>query len=143
VSRRRKLRIALATFAALVLLTTVAVVLVIRSAWFFEQVRARIVATVETATGGRVDVGAFRFDWRTMRAEIRGFTLHGTETAEKPPLLRASSISVGLKIVSALKRDVDIQSLDVEEPRVSLIVYPDGRTNIPEPKVKGKGNAYR
>ena len=61
-----------------------------------------------------------------------------TSPPDQPPLFRASSIAVGLKIVSLLKRDIDIQYLDVAEPRVYLIVYPDGRTNVPEPKVKGE-----
>ena len=62
--------------------------------------------------------------------------LHGKEPAGGPPLFRASSIAVGLKIVSLLKRDVDIQYLAVTEPRIYLIIYPDGGTNVPEPKVK-------
>ena len=116
-------------------------VAVLRSGWFHEKVRAGIVSTVETATGGRVELGGFSLDWRKLRVEIQAFTLHGTEPAGKPPLFRASSIAVGLKIVSVLKRDVDIQYLDVADPRVFLIVYPDGRTNVPEPKIKGNGNA--
>ena len=41
-------------------------------------------------------------------------------------------------IVSILKRNVDIAYLDVIAPHVYLIVGPDGRTNIPEPKVAKK-----
>ena len=110
-------------------------VLVVRSSWFREQVRRRIVSEVETATGGRVEAGAFTFDWRRLRAEVKGLVVHGTETADKPPLFRASSVAVGLKIVSLLRRKFDIESLDVDAPRVYLILYPDGRTNVPEPKV--------
>ena len=68
--------------------------------------------------------------------------MHGTEPPDKPPLFRASTVAVGLKIVSLLKRDVDIQYLDVAEPRVYLIVYPDGRTNVPQPKIKSQHDEY-
>ena len=37
----------------------------------------------------------------------------GRKPPDKPPLFRATSVAVGLKIVSLLKRDVDIQYLDV------------------------------
>ena len=39
-----------------------------------------------------------------------------------------------MKIVSLLDRDVDLVSLFVERPQVSVTVNPDGTTNVPEPK---------
>jgi translocation and assembly module TamB len=114
------------------------VVIVVRSHWFYDRVRRSIVETVETATGGRVEIASFQFDWHRLRAEVHAFTLHGTEPPDKPPLLRAESVAVGLKIVSLLKRHVDIEYLDVTAPQVYLIVGPDGRTNVPEPKVAKK-----
>jgi len=123
--------------AGLLLLSLASAVLVVRSQWFYEKVRELIVGTVETATGGRVEAASFRFDWKRLRAEITGFAIHGNEPGDKPALFRASSVAVGLKIVSLFKRDVDIQYLEVADPRVYLMVYPDGRTNVPEPKTKG------
>ncbi len=122
--------------ALFVLAGGIAAVRVLQSRWFYEQVRQRVVSTVETATGGRVEVGSFQFDWKRLRAEIRSFVIHGTEGPDKPPLFRASSVAVGLKIVSMWKRAVDIQYLEVAGPHVYLVVYPDGHTNVPEPKVK-------
>jgi len=124
--------------AALVLLA-VAAVWVAQSQWFYDRVRSRLVETVETATGGRVEIGSFHFDWRRLRAEVRDFTLHGTEPADKPPLFHAESAAVGLRIVSLLKRKVDIAYLDVTAPAVYLIVGADGRTNVPAPKVAKTG----
>ncbi|MEO8595698.1 MAG: translocation/assembly module TamB domain-containing protein [Candidatus Solibacter sp.] len=121
--------------AALVVIAGIWAVYIVQTAWFFDKVRNAIVSTVETATGGRVELASFQFDWRQMRAEVRGFTLHGTEAAGKPPLLHAERVAVGLKIVSILRKDVDIQSLTVSDPRIYLTIGPDGRTNVPEPKV--------
>ncbi len=127
--------------AALVLLAGIAAIFVVRSAWFYGKVRHLIIGTVETATGGRVEVASLRFDWKQMRAEVHEFVLHGKEPADKPPLFRAGSVVVGLKLVSILRRDVDIQSLTVSDPRVYLIVGADGRTNFPEPKVHSTGKS--
>jgi translocation and assembly module TamB len=128
----------LGSIAVALLAFAATVVFVVRSQWFYDRVRRSIVQTVETATGGRVEIASFRFDWHRLRAEVRGFVLHGTEPADKPPLLRAESAAVGLKLVSILERHVDIQYLDVIAPELYLIVGPDGRTNVPEPKIAPK-----
>ena len=39
-----------------------------------------------------------------------------------------------MKIVSLLNRDVDLVSLFVERPQVSVTVHPDGTSNVPAPK---------
>ena len=144
--RRRRWKIAgrfAGAFVALLALLALVAVLTVQSPWFYNKVRERIVRTVETATGGRAEIGAFRFDWKHLRAEISDFTLHGTEPAGKPPLLHAAKVAVVLKIVSLWERDVDVQSLDVASPTVYLIVAPDGSTNLPKPKTASSGNTMQ
>jgi translocation and assembly module TamB len=133
----RKVRIyILASVVALLVVLALGTVAVLRSNWFTGQIRERLLATVEQATGGRAEAGNLHFDWKRMRVEADQFVLHGTEPAGKPPLLRVASIAAGLKIISWTRRDVDLQYLDVNAPEINLIVYPDGRTNLPEPKAK-------
>ncbi len=122
----------------LLLAAAVAGLLTLRSEWFREKVRQRIIAEAERSTGGRVEIGSFDFNWSRLRAEVRGFVLHGTEPGGARPLFRADSIVIGLRLVSALKRDIDLASLAVERPEVNLIVSPDGGTNIPRPKIPGQ-----
>jgi translocation and assembly module TamB len=122
-----------------VLAAALAAALVLHSPWFNSWARQRLVSAVERATGGRAEIGAFHFAWSGLRAEVKDFTLHGREPAGKPPLFRASSMAVGLKVVSLLDRKVDIRSFDVQRPRIYLIVNPDGSTNLPVPKVKESG----
>ncbi|MDR3701087.1 MAG: translocation/assembly module TamB domain-containing protein [Candidatus Sulfopaludibacter sp.] len=133
-SRKRKVWILCSSLAGVGLFLAGALVMTLQSAWLYNKVRERIVTEVEKATGGRVELASFRFDWRRMRAEAGGLTVHGKEPADRPPLLHASSVVIGLKMVSLLRRDVNIQSVDIAEPRVFLIVNPDGSTNLPEPK---------
>ncbi len=137
--RRKRWILIAATLASGLILALGLAVLTLQSRWFYNYVRARMVTTVETATGGRVEIGAFRFNWKLLRAEVDNFTLHGTEPPDKPPLFHAASVAVGLKIVSLWNRDVNIQYLDVAGPQIDLIVAPDGRTNIPQPKIPGSG----
>jgi translocation and assembly module TamB len=136
-SRTRKILLwVFGSIGALLLLLVIAAVVILPSDWFRNKVRDRIVYEVERASGGRTEIGSFRLDWSKLTAEVTPFVLHGTEPAGEAPLLRAESIKVGLKVISVLKRDIDIALLDVDRPQVNLLVDANGITNLPEPKVK-------
>ena len=97
-----------AGLTALVILLLVGAMVVVRSGWFREKVRLRIVTEVERATGGRVEVGGFRFAWERLEAEVDSFVLHGKEPAGEPPLFRArtlaySSAGIGLPSVRMIR----------------------------------------
>ncbi len=130
----RRAAIALALFAALCLALGAGFLALVRTSWFRDKVRQRLIAEVERATGGRAEIGSFYFDGGRMRAEIREFVLHGTEARNQAPFLRARRIAVGFKIVSLIKRNIDLRLLEVEAPRLRIAVYPDGTTNIPRPR---------
>jgi translocation and assembly module TamB len=115
---------------------------VLRSAWFREQVRARIVLETERATGGQAKLDRFAFDWKTLTATALGVTLRGREEPTEEPLFQAAVIELKLSVLSWISRDVRLRSLVVEEPRVEIQVYPDGTTNLPQPRTARKpGNA--
>src|SRR5437773_6443110 len=140
-SRRSRLTLIISgAVLGLICVLAVTAVFVLRSAWFREQVRERIVAEAEKATGGRVEIGSFDLEWNTMTARVNGFVIHGTEPAGSPPLLRVRSITIVLKILSVLKRMVDVQSIAVDQPQAHVIISPDGTTNVPEPKASRATN---
>lgn len=134
---RRFARIALrvsAVLATALVLVLLAGIVVLRTQWFHDRVRERIVSEVQDATGGRAEIGAFHFDWRTLTAGVRDFTLHGTEAAGESPLLRAGAITVRLRIVSLFRgRRVDLEEVAIRKPEANIIVYADGNTNFPTP----------
>ncbi len=136
---RRFLRI-VAVMVALLLVGTLVVVLVVRTQWFRDYVREKIVAYTEAATGGKVDLGSFQFDWTGMHASITDFVIHGTEAPGQAPLLRVARADLVLKLFSGFRQAYELQSLDVETPQAHVIVYPDGHTNVPSPKMKPTGN---
>src|SRR5262249_31229079 len=124
-----------ALLTALLAGLAVTAVLILKSDWFLEKVRQRIVAEIERSTGGVATFEKFSFHWPSLRAEVTNFTLRGTEPAGAPPLFEAKSIQVGLKIVSLWKQDIDIRSIVIKEPKIALIVNADGSTNVPAPKI--------
>ena len=133
----RRSRLALiwgSSILGLLVLLVLSAVLIARSGWLREYVRERLVAEVERATGGRVEIGSFDFAWRSLTVRVSDFVIHGAEPTGTPPLLRIRSITIVLKVISLLERLTDIQSVDVQQPQVHLMVQPDGTTNVPQPK---------
>jgi translocation and assembly module TamB len=138
-SRARKIALWIAGgMTALTLVATIGVIITVRTQWFRDFVRAKIVTSVEEATGGKVDLGSFAFTWTHLRADVQDFVVHGLEPAGSAPLLRVKHLQVELKLLSPLKGFVELAYLLVDTPQANLMVFPDGRTNIPEPKIKKK-----
>jgi translocation and assembly module TamB len=132
---------ALAGLTGILLAIIIAGLVTVQSEWFKNKIREKIVAVTEDATGGRVEIGRFDYDWHALTAEVAPFIVHGREPASTPPFFRADKIRIGLKIISALEKQVDIASLVVEKPQVHVTVAPDGSTNVPTPKpVRSKQN---
>jgi translocation and assembly module TamB len=107
---------------------------ILQSPWFKQQVRSRLISTVERTSGGRVELKSFHYDWRSLTAELQGFVLHGSEPADAPPLFQADRIRIGFRVVSILRRKIDLASIVIDSPRVYVLVRPDGSTNIPTPR---------
>jgi translocation and assembly module TamB len=118
----------------------IAAFVVAQTDWFRNFVRQKIIAVTEQSTGGRVDIAHFDFDWTQLKATINGFVLHGTEKPGEAPLFQARRLAVELKLFSSLQQKIDLRSLVVDQPQANIIVYPDGSTNVPSPKVKKKSD---
>jgi translocation and assembly module TamB len=126
--------------AALAMLLIVAAITIVQTAWFRAYVKQKIIASTEESTGGKVDVNSFTFDWRHMRAVVTGFVIHGAEPAGAAPFLSAQRIQMDLRLFTSIHHVMDLAYLGIEQPQANVIVLPDGRTNIPNPKQKQASN---
>ena len=133
----RNIGLGAATLATVVI---AAGLLAVRTGWFREYIRQKIISSVEESTGGRVEVGAFSFDEGKLRATVRNLVIHGNEPANAQPFVSAGLIEVDLRLFTSLHRFYDITFLGVDEPRVNVMLLADGRTNIPTPKQKSTSN---
>src|SRR5581483_6922218 len=123
---------------ALGVIIAITAAFVLRSEWFKEKVRQQIIASVEHASGGRVELDAFSYNWRTLSATFQNFVIHGTEPASGPPLFHADLIEVQMHIISVLEGKVEMSSIVIERPNIYLLVRDDKSTNIPTPNVDRK-----
>ncbi len=103
---------------------------------FQETVRRRVIASLEKATGGRVEIGQFHTIPFRLRVDVRNLTIHGREAPDQVPYLHVDRLEAEMQIISLLSADIRLHSLALEHPVFHLIVYPDGSTNQPVPKVE-------
>jgi len=107
--------------------------MLLRSDWLRDRVRERAIVEVEKATGGKASIGSFRFDPELLGATIENFTLRGTEGSQAAPLFTATRIDAGLRVLSFLKKDVDLRRLAIIGPQINIILDSQGRSNLPSP----------
>lgn len=104
---------------------------------FQAMVRRRLVAELERITGGRVELGGFHTIPFRFRVDARNLTIHGLESSTDVPYAHVDRVVAEVKIISVLGAEFGFHELVLDHPVIHVIVYPDGRTNQPQPKVAG------
>ena len=100
------------------------------------RVRRRVVAELERITGGRVDLGGIHTIPFRFQVDIRDLTIHGLEAAGEVPYAHVDRLVARVKLISVLGAEFGFSSLVLDHPVVHILLYPDGTTNQPAPKVK-------
>jgi translocation and assembly module TamB len=103
---------------------------------FRALVHERLIATLERMTGGRVELGSIHVVPFHFQVEVRNLTIHGREGAAEIPYFHASSLMAQIKILSLARTELGLNYLVLDHPVIHIILYSDGTTNQPEPKVK-------
>jgi translocation and assembly module TamB len=103
---------------------------------FANKVRNKLITVLEDSTGGRVELGAFR--WRVLHLEFEAdnLTIHGLEGPGEIPYAHLDKLLVRVKIISLFRAKIGLNYLEIDKPVVHLIVNKDGSTNQPVPKKK-------
>jgi translocation and assembly module TamB len=128
-------------FAAFLIALAVAGILVVRTQWFRNYVREKVVMALAEGTGGRVEIGSFSFDWTHLSAAVANLVIHGSEPAGSPPYLSARRVEVHVRLFTSIHHLWDITYLGVEQPQATILVGADGSTNVPVPKQPAPSNS--
>jgi translocation and assembly module TamB len=131
------------SWIALVLLASMAGIatagyLVLRSPGFQQYLLAQIEKRATEATGAEVRVQNFTLHLSRLSADAYGITIRGKEQASAHSLVEADQLTIRLKIISLLRKKVDLNEIILRHPVVNLQVSKDGTTNLPAiPKSNG------
>ncbi len=103
---------------------------------FRTLVRERLIATLERATGGRVELGSIHTVPFHFQLEVRNLTIHGREKPGEIPYAHVDSLMAQVKVLSLLRAELGLNYVVLDHPVIHIILYSDGTTNQPEPRVK-------
>src|SRR6185437_2917476 len=110
---------------------------------FQQMARNRVVAALERATGGKVELSAFHAVPLLRQVEVRDLTIHGKESAGEQPYVHVDSLTAVINMSSALGAKLAFHSLILQHPVIHVIFYPDGSTNQPTPGQEGNAALER
>jgi translocation and assembly module TamB len=106
----------------------------ISSTAFEEMARKQLILIVGNSTGGRVELKSFRWQPLNLEMDVNGLTIHGKEAANETPYLQVAHLQARISILGFLSPKILLRNLQIDQPSMHLIVYPDGTTNQPKPK---------
>ena len=134
-SRWRMVAYAVAAMLALVAALIGTLVWYANTPQFAARVHHAVVDVLERTTGGRVEMHSFRWSLRHFAIEVNDLTIHGKEADGEVPYFHVSHLILHASILTLLSPKISLTSLTAESPTIHLIVYPDGTTNQPQPRV--------
>src|SRR5262249_55196638 len=103
---------------------------------FQTMVRTRLITELENVTGGIVELQSIHTVPLRLRVEVRGLTIHGKEARGEVPYAHVDRVVAQIKIISVLGAEFGFHSLLLDHPVLHIIVYPDGTTSQPLPRLK-------
>jgi len=120
-------------FATIIVILGFASYIVLRSPRFHSYALAKIQQKTSEAIGARVRIQDFVLHLSTLRADVCGISIRGSEPTSALPLLQVDQLIIRLKIASMLQRKIDLNEIVLRHPVVNLLVRKDGSTNLPTP----------
>lgn len=130
----RHLPLAVASIAVLLMVLAVSLYFVASSSAFENAVRRRLIAELEELTGGRAEVASFHWRLLHLKAEADGVVIHGLEDPGEAPYARIERMRVVFSLRNLFSPSVRLRSLEIDQPSLHFIVYPNGSTNQPQPR---------
>jgi translocation and assembly module TamB len=102
------------------------------------MVRKAMIDRLQQVTGGRVEIASFHWNLLDLSAEAGGVVIHGRESTEEAPLAKVERINARISLFGLWSPRILLRSLEILKPEFHVIVYPDGVTNIPQPRAPRK-----
>ncbi|MGO8758194.1 MAG: translocation/assembly module TamB domain-containing protein [Terracidiphilus sp.] len=136
----RHLPLTVAAATVLLLLTAVGAYFAASSAAFENLVRQRLIARIDALTGGRAEIQSFHWRLLHLEAQADGIVIHGLEDPREAPYAQIGHLRVQVSVLGFLSPRILLRGLEIDRPKVHLIVYPDGSTNQPHPRRPAKRN---
>jgi len=107
--------------------------IVMSSSWFQHVLERQVIAGLESLTGGRVEIGHFRFRPWLFQIRLDRLVVHGAEAAADPPLITVREVEAGISPQRLLRRRLRLRHLDIDTLEMHLRTNSQGISNLPSP----------
>lgn len=124
----KKRNLIIITASLIFLLLIIASILFLRSDYLAKKIEQRIVPLVENAIGRKIEFSDSRISLSPLTWRLTDVNLRDPETGET--LLKAKDVNISLSLKRLDLSMLIIQDIHFTEPLLSVIRYPDGRTNL-------------
>jgi len=92
------------------------------------------------ALNTRVELQNFALHFHNLGLDLYGLTIYGTGPGAGRPVLQVDHIGLGVRIISVVHRQWNLDRVAVDHPVVDLIVGPNGQNNLPTMQSSGNSN---
>jgi translocation and assembly module TamB len=110
--------------------------LILESGWFQRVLERRVVSGIQEITGGRVELGYFRFRPWLLQITLQDLVIHGGEKSNDAPLCSVRLVVVGVNPAQLLRSRLRLRYADLDGLDIHLRSDARGVTNLPEPRQK-------
>ena len=117
--------------AALVIVLAVGIYAVLHTAFAHNYILKTAQGGASEALNTRVTLQDYGLHLSTFGLDLYGLTVYGVGPGANAPLLQVDHIGLGVKVISALHRQWNLQNVAVDHPVVKVIVDSQGRSNLP------------
>lgn len=132
-SKKRIIRNVLTAIVAVIVCLVIAVAITINTPWFRNFLRGEIGKLALQNAGARVQVGSIATHWTRFVFDLNNVVVDGNQdpSPNRPPLLQATRLEVGLRFWPLLRKRVELSKLILDKPVIHLRIDAQGRSNLP------------
>jgi len=116
---------------ALVVSSIAATVVLLHSQAFQLYLLGKAQQTASESLNTPVRIQNLALHFSPLSADLYGVTVRGTEPQTEPPLLTVDHLKTGIKIVSLIRREWNLNDIEIDRPVAHLLVNQQGETNLP------------
>ena len=117
--------------ALLVIVLAVGVYVVLHSAWAHNYILKTAQQKASESLNTRVTLQNYALNLSNLGLDLYGLTVYGVGPGANAPLLQVDHLGLGVKVISLMHRQWDLQNVAVDHPVVRLIVDSQGQSNLP------------
>ncbi len=128
-----------AVLALVILIAGIGSYVLLRSASFHNYILRMAESNASDSLNTKVQVQNFALHWSNLGLDLYGLTVYGVGPGVNEPLLQVDHVGLGVRVISIVHRQWNLDNVTVDHPVVNFIVNQRGENNLP--KLQGGSNS--